>query len=275
MSAAAQHRVPRALTIAGSDSGGGAGIQADLKTFAALQVYGSSAIVALTAQNTLGVTVVHEAPPDFVAAQLDAVLSDIGADAAKTGMLGNAAIVRVVAAKLREYGVGNLVVDPVMVAKSGDRLLREEAVAALIDDLLPLARVVTPNLPEAEVLVGRRLPHDAALRTAAEELVGRGAASVVIKGGHRPGPEAVDLFYDGRRFHELRAPRIDTRNTHGTGCTFAAAIAAYLARGAEPLEAVSEAKRYLHAAIAAAYDVGAGHGPVHHFYHWWQPLSPA
>ncbi len=262
--------MPTVLTIAGSDSSAGAGIQADLKTFAALGVYGASAITAVTAQNTLGVTAVQELPPDMVAAQIDAVVTDIRPDAVKTGMLAGASIVEVVAAGVRKHGLPNLVVDPVMVAKSGDSLLREDAVAALRDLLLPLCAVVTPNLPEAEVLSGRSIASDDDVRRAAEEIVGLGAGAVVVKGGHREGAEAVDVLYDGSDFREYSAPRIDTTSTHGTGCTFASAIAAYLARG-EPLpEAVGRAKEYLTEALRRAYPIGGGHGPVHHFYRWWK-----
>lgn len=261
-------RVRTALTIAGSDSGGGAGIQADLKTFSALGVFGMSALTAITAQNTLGVTAVFELPPDIVAAQIDAVVTDIGADAAKTGMIANSEIIKVVAAKVREHGISTLVVDPVMVATSGDRLLREEAVQALRTDLLPLATVVTPNLPEAGVLIGREVASLDEMRDAAREIVGLGARSVIVKGGHLDG-DAVDIFYDGQRFLELPARRIETTSTHGTGCTLASAIAALLAKG-EPLEqAITQAKAYVTAAIEHAYPIGHGHGPVHHFHQWW------
>ena len=258
-----------AMTIAGSDSGGGAGIQADLKTFSAFGVYGTSAITAITAQNTQSVTQVLELPPDLVAAQIDAIVSDIGADAVKTGMLSSSAIIEVVAAKVREYGLDKLVVDPVMVAKSGDALLQPEAVAALREVLLPLALVVTPNIPEAEVLVGRKLAGPADLSRAAEEIVAMGARHVVIKGGHLEGP-AVDLFYDGRSFHEFAAARVDTTSTHGTGCTFASAIAAGLAKGSDVRDAVAMAKAYVTKALQSAYPVGHGHGPVHHFFRYWQ-----
>jgi hydroxymethylpyrimidine/phosphomethylpyrimidine kinase len=261
-------RVRTALTIAGSDSGGGAGIQADLKTFSALGVYGMSAITAITAQNTLGVTAVFELPPDLVAAQIDAVLTDIGADAVKTGMIANSEIIRVVAAKMREYGVPALVVDPVMVATSGDRLLREDAVAALTTELLPLATVVTPNLPEAAMLVGRPVESLAEMRDAARAIVGLGAQSAIVKGGHLEG-DAIDVFYDGNAFVELPARRIDTTSTHGTGCTLSSAIAALLARGEPLAAAIGEAKAYLSAAIAQAFPVGHGHGPVHHFHRQW------
>ena len=262
--------MPSVLTIAGSDSSAGAGIQADLKTFAALGVYGTCAITAITAQNTRGVTAVQEAPPGMVAAQIDAVTADIRPDAVKTGMLASAPIVEVVAAKVREYGLPNLVVDPVMVAKSGDRLLRDDAVTVLRDLLLPLAAVVTPNLPEAEVLAGFAIDSDEDVRRAAKEIVGLGARAVVVKGGHREAAEAVDVLYDGTTFRDYSAPRIDTTSTHGTGCTFASAIAAYLARGEPLAEAVGRAKEYLTEALRRAYPIGGGHGPVHHFHRWWE-----
>ena len=257
-----------AMTIAGSDSGGGAGIQADLKTFAALGVYGSSALTAVTAQNTLGVTAVVELSPDVVAAQIDAVMSDIGADAVKTGMLANSAIIRTVAEKVGEHAIGNLVVDPVMVAKGGDRLLREEAVDALRNLLLPLAAVVTPNLPEASVLVGRSVESLEDARRAARDIVDMGARSVVVKGGHLQG-DAIDVFYDGAQFRELAAPRIETTSTHGTGCTFASAIAAGLAQGMGMDDAVARAKEYVTEAIRSALPLGGGHGPLHHFHAVW------
>ena len=261
--------MPSVLTIAGSDSGAGAGIQADLKTFAALGVYGTSAITAVTAQNTLGVTAVHELPPEVVAAQIDAVVSDIRPDAVKTGMLAGAPIIEVVARKVKEHALPNLVVDPVMVAESGDSLLRGDAVVALRDLLLPLADVVTPNLPEASVLTDHDVASEADRRLAAREIVALGARAVVIKGGHLEGDTAVDLLYDGRRFREYTVPRIQTSGTHGTGCTFASAIAAFLARG-EPLpEAVGRAKEYLTEALRHSYPIGQGHGPVHHFYRFW------
>lgn len=257
-----------ALTIAGSDSGGGAGIQADLKTFAALGVYGMSVLTAITAQNTVGVRGVHELPPEFVGAQIDAVMEDIGADAAKTGMLANAAIIAMVAAKVREHAIPNLVVDPVMVAKSGDALLRRDAVQALKEELLPLAYVITPNIPEAEEIVGRRLAGDDDYRRAAQEIHALGPRNVVIKGGHREG-DAVDLLYDGREFHTFTSPRFSTRHTHGTGCTFSSAIAALLARGFSSREAVAGAKAYLTRAIEQAFPIGHGHGPVHHLHRFY------
>ena len=260
--------IPKAMTIAGSDSSGGAGIQADLKTFAALGVYGASALTAITAQNTVAVTAVHELPPDLIQAQIDAVVTDIGVDAVKTGMLSSAAIVVAVAESLQKHAIANIVVDPVMIAKSGDALLRSDAVDALRAHLLPLATVVTPNIPEAETLTGLSLQTAAAIRQAAEQIVEMGAGSVVIKGGHRAGP-AIDLFYDGIEFQEFTAPRIDTKNTHGTGCTFAAAIAAGLAQGNTLPAAVAQAKDYVTAAIRHSYPIGQGHGPLHHFYRLW------
>jgi hydroxymethylpyrimidine/phosphomethylpyrimidine kinase len=257
-----------ALTIAGSDSGGGAGIQADLKTFAALGVFGTSAIVAVTAQNTLGVRSWIALPPEMVAAQIDAVIEDLGADAVKTGMLANAAIIEVVAERVRAHGLATLVVDPVMVAKSGDPLLEPAAVAALRERLLPLALVVTPNRPEAEVLSGRPVRSLAEARDAARALVDLGARHAVVKGGHGEGP-AIDVLYDGHGFHEYEAPRIATRHTHGTGCTFASAIAAELAKGATVPEAVRRAKDYLTHALRHAPGLGHGHGPVHHFWAWY------
>ncbi len=261
--------VARALTIAGSDSGGGAGIQADLKTFEALGVFGTSALTAVTAQNTRGVLGVIELPIDFVALQIDAVMQDIGADAVKTGMLASAGIVQVVAERLRHHGVRRLVVDPVMVAKSGDPLLATEARSALIAQLLPLALIVTPNLHEAEVLVGRPVATLDDMREAARQIHHLGPAYVLVKGGHlAQGAESIDVLYDGIDYREYRAPRIDSRNTHGTGCTFASAIAACLAKGETVPEAVAQAKDYLTGAIRAAVGraIGSGHGPVDHFW---------
>ncbi len=257
---------PRALTIAGSDSGGGAGIQADLKTFAAFGVYGSSVVTAVTAQNTLGVSAVQEIDTEVVTAQIDAVMSDIGADAVKTGMLSSAAIIETVVGGLRRHGVETLVVDPVMVAASGDRLLRRDAVTTLKRELIPLALVLTPNAPEAEALTGIEVTSNSAAREAARAIAGLGARNVVVKGGHLPGGEAVDLFFDGSTFEEFRAPRIETRSTHGTGCTFASAIAAGLALGEELPEAIDHAKQYVTGAIQHAAAIGSGHGPLNHFF---------
>lgn len=262
-------RVPRALTVAGSDSGGGAGIQADLKTFAARGVYGTSAITALTAQNTLGVHGVHLVPPAFVAQQIDAVMADIGADAWKTGMLANAEIIAIVAERVRHYHVGRLVVDPVMVAKGGAPLLEPAAQQALVNELLPLAYVVTPNLPEAEALTGLTVVDRAGMAAAATAIKALGPKNVIIKGGHlAAGTAAVDLLFDGENLIELTAPRIATSNTHGTGCTFAAALAAELAWGRPLPTAAAAAKAYLSGAISAGagLNLGGGHGPVHHFY---------
>jgi hydroxymethylpyrimidine/phosphomethylpyrimidine kinase len=259
-------RRPRALTIAGSDSGGGAGIQADLKTFAAFGVYGASAITAVTAQNTVGVRAIHEIPPEIVAAQIDAVLDDIGADAAKTGMLSSVAIIEAVADRLRAHAPLALVVDPVMVAKSGDRLLREDAVRALCEKLLPLAAVVTPNAPEAAVLSGVQVVDAESAREAARRIHALGPALVIVKGGHLTGERSDDLAFDGREFEVLSGRRIKTRHTHGTGCTFSAAIAAGLARGAEPMTATRDARAYLQGAIEHAEPLGAGHGPVNHLW---------
>jgi hydroxymethylpyrimidine/phosphomethylpyrimidine kinase len=257
---------PVALTIAGSDSGGGAGIQADLKAFAANRVFGACAITALTAQNTVGVLGVHVTPPEFVDAQIAAVLSDLPVAAVKTGMLATAAIIDVVAKRAAAGDLPNLVVDPVMVASSGDRLLDEDAEQAYLDRLFPHAVVITPNLREASLLVGRPLSDVDDMGKAAIELAGTGATHVLIKGGHLSG-DAVDVFYDGRELHELRAPRTDTVNVHGTGCSTAATIAARLAHGDSVVDAVQAAKTYITKAIAGAagWRLGAGHGPVDHF----------
>lgn len=261
-------RVYKALTIAGSDSGAGAGIQADLKTFAAFGVYGTSVITAITAQNTVGVTQIMELSPDLVAAQIDAVIQDIGTHALKTGMLANSAIIEIVSGKIREYRLENIVVDPVMVAKGGDLLLRQEAIETLRSRLIPLATIVTPNLPEAAQLTGIQGTKTKEIKEAAKRIIAMGARSVVIKGGHRKGP-ATDLFYDGEKFHELSAPRVRTLHTHGTGCTFSAAIAANLAKGEELEKAVILAKRYISQAIRRGFAIGSGHSPVHHFYRLW------
>ena len=263
------HRPPVVMTIAGSDSGGGAGIQADLKTFSALGVYGASTLTAITAQNTVGVTAVHEIPTGVIAAQIDAVITDIGADAVKTGMLSSPEIVATVADAVRRHNVANLVVDPVMVAKSGDRLLRAEAIATICERLIPLAAVVTPNIPEAEDLTGLTIATDADAHHAAQAIIAMGAKSVVVKGGHRDGPP-TDILYDGQQFLEFTAQRIPSTNTHGTGCTFASAVAAGLAHGLDTPAAVQQAKDYVTAAIRAAYPIGHGHGPLHHFHAWWQ-----
>ena len=268
-------RVPSVLTIAGSDSGAGAGIQADLKTFAAMGVFGTTAITAITAQNTLGVQDVLALPPELVAAQIDAVVGDIGADVVKTGMLANADIVDVVVAKVKEHALESLVVDPVMVSSSGDRLFEDDAVDAIRERLLPLATIITPNLKEAEVLLGRKLTSWEEIRAGAEELVSMGADAAIIKGGHSAvaGSEgaATDILYDSEGVRDYTTTRIETNNTHGTGCTFASAIAAALARGTNLRGSVAMAKAYVTKALQSAYPVGQGHGPVHHFFRFWQP----
>jgi hydroxymethylpyrimidine/phosphomethylpyrimidine kinase len=257
-------RLSRALTIAGSDSGGGAGIQADLKTFTMFGVYGMSALTAITAQNTREVRVVLDLPPELVAAQIDAVLEDIGADAAKTGMLANAPIIETVASCVERWRL-RLVVDPVMVAKSGDALLESTAITTLTNVLLPLAEVVTPNLYEAEMLTGQRIETLDDMREAARAIHALGPRHVVVKGGHRSG-DPVDVYFDGQRFGELRGERIQTPHTHGTGCTFSAAITAFIANGLDVQTAVANAKRYVTAAIRHAPGLGSGHGPVAHFW---------
>jgi hydroxymethylpyrimidine/phosphomethylpyrimidine kinase len=260
-----------ALTIAGSDSGGGAGIQADLKTLSALGVYGASVITAITAQNTKGVSAVEDVSPNAVAAQIDAVLSDLDVGAVKIGMVSRQETITTIANGLRRFDK-QAVVDPVMVATSGDRLLRPDAVAALMEELLPLALVATPNLPEAALMTGRSVAEDETeMARQAEAIMKAGARAVLIKGGHRKNGEATDLFFDGGAVVRLPAPRINTRNDHGTGCTLSAAIAAGLALGRPLGEAVTIAKVYLHAALSAGsgLKVGEGRGPVHHFHHWW------
>lgn len=251
----------RALTIAGSDSGGGAGIQADLKTFAALGVFGTSAVTAVTAQNTVGVQGVYDLPPQFIGRQIDSILEDIAIDAAKTGMLSNAAIVEMVAAKVKAYAIERLVVDPVMVAKGGAALLQSDAVEALIKHLLPLALVVTPNVPETETLWGGRIEGLNEMHEAARRIHGLGPRYVVVKGGHL-GIRAIDLVYDGSSFTLLDAERIDTPHTHGTGCVFSAAITAELAKGRPVPEAIATAKQFVTAAIRHGFPLGKGFGPT-------------
>jgi len=258
------------MTIAGSESSGGAGIQADLKTFAALGVHGTCAITAVTAQDSTGVRAIHELAPELVAAQIDAVVRDMGVDAVKTGMLANGGIVRVVAERVRQHRLPNLVVDPVLAAKSGDRLLREDALNVLKAELLPLCTVVTPNIPEAEALVDRRLETGEDLQRAAQEIAALGARNVVITGGHASGPEAVDVLYDGRAIRRFSGPRLATSHGRGVGCTFASAIAVWLAKGASVEEAVAQAKEYVTAALEHAFALGKGPGPVNHFYRWWE-----
>ena len=260
-------RYTRVLSIAGSDSGGGAGIQADLKTFAALGCYGMTAITALTAQNTLGVSGIHGVPPEMLKAQLSAVLDDIGVDAVKIGMLHAPDIVRTVAWALRHYEVQQVVLDPVMVATSGDRLIAPDTVQVLVDELFPLATVVTPNLDEAALLLGRPIGDASELDAAARDLLALGAKAVLLKGGHLPGDEVADLLVSGDApAQRLASPRIASRNTHGTGCTLSSAIAAYLALDHPLDQAVAKARSYILKAIAEGADVytGAGHGPLNH-----------
>lgn len=260
----------RALTIAGSDSGGGAGIQADLKSFSANGCYGMSVITALTAQNTVGVNAIHAVPVDFVRSQIQAVLSDIGTDAVKIGMLFSPELIEAVAEELRSFNVKNIVLDPVMIAQSGDKLLQDEAIDALKKELIPLADIITPNLPEASVLLGREIDTLDMLDDAARDLCHLGCTNVLIKGGHLTGGASDDCLYLGQKDEMIFFPaeRVATRNNHGTGCTLSSAIAAGIAKGAGAEQAVKEAKEYIHNAISAGapYAIGKGHGPVHHFY---------
>ncbi len=260
--------IPKALTIAGSDSGGGAGIQADLKTFTAFRVFGMSVITAVTAQNSLGVQGVENLPPEFVGRQLDAVLGDFGTDAAKCGMLSTSGIIRAVAAKLREHKVEKLVVDPVMIAKSGDPLLQPDARSALVGEILPLALVATPNLHEASVLAGIPVDDRESMEEAARRVQRLGPRYVLVKGGHLKG-EALDLLWDGRELATFSAPRIDSPNTHGTGCTYSAAIAAGLARGLPVRDAIRDAKAYVTKAIREGFAPGRGVGTLRHFVTEW------
>ncbi len=265
--------IANVLTIAGSDSGGGAGIQADLKAISALGAYGLSAITALTAQNTTAVTAIHDVPTEMIKAQLDAVFGDIRIDAVKIGMLSQPEVIETVAERLRHYGASKIVLDPVMVAKSGDALLQPDAVSALIEYLLPLATVITPNLPEAGVLLGRPAPADVdAMRKAANDLRALGPKAVLLKGGHLTDADAVDIFEDADGQQVLKSARVATKNTHGTGCTLSAAIAAFLGQGQPLQDAARLGKHYIADAIAAAddLDVGNGHGPVHHFHRLWR-----
>lgn len=254
----------RVLTIAGSDSGGGAGIQADLKTFCAFKVYGMSVITAVTAQNTVRVHGVEEIHPKFVSLQIDAVFTDIGVDAVKTGMLFNSDIVMTVARKCEEYKVDHLVVDPVMISKSGESLLQTDAIHYLKHDLLPLAELVTPNIPEAAILADMKIESSQAIQEAAFRIYKLGCRAVLVKGGHLEG-DAVDTLYDGSSYHMLSSSRIETLNTHGTGCTYSAAIAAGLAKGLPLLRAVRIAKSYVTSAIEQSISLGKGHGPLNHY----------
>ena len=263
--------LPVALSIAGSDSGGGAGIQADLKTFHAFGCFGTTAVTAITAQNTRGVTAIHPVPPDVVRAQIDAVASDLPPAAVKTGMLATRALVETVASGIREWELDLYVLDPVMVATSGDRLLDSDAEAAILEELLPLAALVTPNLDEASILVGFPVTSPDSMREAARQLVSRGARAALLKGGHLEGEEVVDLLYDGSQWREWRRPKLQTSSTHGTGCTLSAGIAAGLAHRLPLARAVEDALEYLQRALRAAPGLGAGHGPLNHLV----PAPPA
>ncbi len=265
----------RTLTIAGSDSGGGAGIQADLKTFSALGCYGMSVITAMTAQNTLTVAAIQPADSDFVAKQIDAVMEDIGADAVKIGMLFSTDIIRVVADRLKAHKAEKIVLDPVMVSKSGDKLLQDEAIDTMVEQLFPLATVVTPNFAEVKVLTGIELKTKNDLAQAAEDFFDKGVKNVLLKGGHIEADTATDYLYcneDGNyESFQFTGRRADTKNTHGTGCTYASAIAAYLAQGCDLHSAILFAKQYINGAIdaGAEYKLGSGHGPLNHFYDVW------
>ncbi|MED3660853.1 bifunctional hydroxymethylpyrimidine kinase/phosphomethylpyrimidine kinase [Ureibacillus sp. FSL K6-8385] len=255
------------LTIAGSDSGGGAGIQADLKTFQELNVFGTTVITALTAQNTLGVNGIYPATPEFVELQLNAIFDDFDVRALKTGMLFSAEIIQTVARNLKDRNL-RIVVDPVMIAKGGQALLKDDAVQALIRVLLPIATVLTPNIPEAETITGMKIQTGEEIRKAAQKILEFGVECVVMKGGHLEDPMAVDtvFFQDGSSF-QMKSPKIDTRHTHGTGCTFSAAITAYLGRGLSIKESIIEAKKFVQAAIENPLNIGHGHGPTNHFAH--------
>lgn len=260
-------KISLALTIAGSDSSGGAGIQADLKTFTSLGVYGQSVVTSITAQNTLGVTAIHDLPAEFVGSQIDSVFNDIGCDSLKIGMLSNRDIVTVVAEKIAQHRFKKVVLDTVLVSNSGAELLSPDAVAVFKKMLIPLSLVATPNVPEAEALTGLRINYEEDLKNAAEKFMELGCRYVFVKGGHLKNSEhATDFLYDGSEFLELRSERIDTENTHGTGCTLSAAICAYLAGGNEVEDAVKLAKEYTHGAIRNSLGIGKGQGPLNHFW---------
>ncbi|MDR1723321.1 MAG: bifunctional hydroxymethylpyrimidine kinase/phosphomethylpyrimidine kinase [Tannerella sp.] len=264
----------RALTIAGSDPSGGAGIQADLKTFAACGCYGASAIVAVVDENTIGVTGVHAVPVDFVAGQIRSVLDDIGADAVKIGMLHSSELIVAVKETLAAYDIKNIILDPVMVATSGDKLLQDDAIETLKEVLIPFARVITPNIPEAEMLLGSKICSQADLPLVVRDLSFGNNVSVMLKAGHLKEDTLTDIFYNAEtdEIIELASPRVYTKNTHGTGCTFSSAIAAFLAHGLPLNDAVRNAKDYMKEAITAGaqYEIGNGHGPVHHFWQYWK-----
>lgn len=264
----------RVLTIAGSDPSGGAGIQADLKTMSACGCFGTTAITAIVDENTVGVYGVHPVPIDFVKGQIKSVVEDIGVDAVKIGMLHSSGLILAVKETLVRYGITNIVLDPVMVATSGDKLLQDEAISTLQNELIPVVRVITPNIPEAEILSGRTIRKQSDLPEVIKSLSCNGTVSVLLKAGHLSEEELVDVFYNAEtdEIIELRSKRIMTRNTHGTGCTFSSAVASFLAQQLPLNEAVREAKNYMNEAIAegSKYEIGKGHGPVHHFYHFWK-----
>lgn len=266
-------RYIRCLSIAGSDPSGGAGLQADLKTFSALGCYGMTAVVAVVDENTIGVTDVHPVPVKFVTGQIRSCLDDIGADAIKIGMLHSSELILAVRDTLRDYALDNIVLDPVMVATSGDPLLRDDAITTLRDELIPSVKVITPNIPEAEILLGRKLTPDADLPTAARELSQGGKVSVFLKAGHLETETLTDILYDASAdtIHKMESPKIHTVNTHGTGCTLSSAIASYLAKGHALPEACRLAKDYITGAIlsGSTYEIGHGHGPVNHFHSLW------
>ncbi|MCD6112362.1 MAG: bifunctional hydroxymethylpyrimidine kinase/phosphomethylpyrimidine kinase [Bacteroidales bacterium] len=267
-----QHK--RVLTIAGSDSGGGAGIQADLKTMSALGCFGMSAITAITAQNTQGVFDIHPVPVSTIETQIKVVLDDIGADAIKIGMLHSSEVIKTVSETLKKYNIENIVLDPVMVATSGDKLLQDDAIETLVKELFPLSKVITPNIPEAEILLNTKIKNNNDLARAAKQLTDFGARSVLLKAGHFDKEELTDIFYDRETNQtiELKTKRVKTNNTHGTGCTLSSAIASFLAKGYSLPIAIKEAKNYIDNAIklGADYKIGKGHGPVHHFYKFWE-----
>lgn len=264
----------RALSIAGSDPSGGAGIQADLKTFSACGCYGMTVITAVVDENTVGVTGVHPIPVPFVAGQIKSVLDDVGADAIKIGMLHSSELITAVKETIQKYNIRNIVLDPVMVATSGDKLLQDEAIETLINELIPSARVITPNIPEAEILLGTKIQKQSDLPLVIKDLSCERKVSVLLKAGHLSEDELIDVFYNAETDEviELHSERVHTRNTHGTGCTFSSAIAAYLAHGLSLNEAVNKAKDYMKKAISAGagYKIGKGHGPVHHFFNYWE-----
>ena len=266
-------KIPKVLTIAGSDSGGGAGIQADLKTMTSLGVYGMSAITSITVQNTVGVFGVYDLPPQVVYDQIKVVAEDIGIDSAKTGMLSNAGIVEAVAKAVKDFKIPNLVVDTVTRSKSGDPLLKVADEQILKEKIIPLAVLITPNIPEAESLIGFKIKSLEDVEKACKKLYLDGANAVLLKGGHGEGEKAIDVFYDGNRFEYLISERINTKNTHGTGCTLSAAISSYLAKGYSLLDAVKNAKDYVHNAIKHSLDIGHGHGPLNHMWQFYKDFQ--